>query len=394
MTRVVITMPDLRRGGGVAHFYERVMPLLAPEVRQVVVGKRPGEPALVGAVARLVLDTWRLWRELGDCDVDILHVNPSLDARSLVRDGAVALLARARGKRLVVFVRGWQDSTAAAIDRVWAPAFRAVFGHADAFIVLAAEFRTALRRWGYRGPVHTATTAVSQDALEAVGEKTIVARCRREGCLRVLFLSRLRADKGIFEVLEAVRLAERAGTKLRLVVAGDGPDLPAAVRWANEHEVRSVQFVGDVRGDDKHRVMSESDLHLFPTVHGEGMPATVLEAMAYGMTVIACPVGGVRDFFVDGEHGLLCDEPRPERLAELIRRADGDAELRRRLGVAAHRYAVAHFGAAEAARRLDAVYTEVRRPNGAAAPTDTDWCSSRASDRQPSAATRPAAVSS
>jgi glycosyltransferase involved in cell wall biosynthesis len=371
--RVLITVSDLRRGGGVAHFYERVAPFLPPAAELVVVGKRAGERSVTAAAARLFCDARGLWRLLGQGDVGILHVNPSLDPRSLVRDGAAVLMARLRGKRVVVFVRGWQEPTAAAIDRSWAWLFRAVFADAAAHVVLAAEFREALRRWGCRGPVHVATTAVAQEVLGAVGEEDIRARCRRSGPLTALFLSRVRADKGVFEALEAAWLAQQAGASLRLVVAGDGPALPAAARWVNEHGPHDVRFVGDVRGEAKHALMKECDIYLFPTSHGEGMPATVLEAMAYGMTVIACPVGGLRDFFVDGKHGLVCDDPRPSRLAELLEQASRDAVLRQRLGVAAHRFARDHFSARQAASRLRALYAQVEAAAPGEVQEDSDW---------------------
>ena len=69
---------------------------------------------------------------------------------------------------MIVFVRGWQEETERVIDGPLGRAFAGSLFGADAFIVLASRFRGALRRWGYRGPVHTATTAVTDDALAAV----------------------------------------------------------------------------------------------------------------------------------------------------------------------------------------------------------------------------------
>lgn len=369
---LLITVPDLRRGGGVAHFYDRLVPHLPADTRLFVIGKRLGENGAISAGARLVRDGAGLWRGLGEDDARVLIVNPSLDLRSLVRDGAVVQAARARGRRVIVFVRGWQDDTERTIDTRAGRSFVAPLLGADAVIVLAGRFRTALRRWGYQGPVHTATTAVADDALDA-GDAAVRASGGREGSLSVLFLSRIRADKGVYEALEAVRLAQKRGLDLRVSVAGDGPDLPRAARWVNELGVEQVRFVGDVRGEEKRRLMAASDIYLFPTSHGEGMPATVLEAMAYGMGVITCAVGGVEDFFVDGEHGLLAPDARPSTLADRLESLARDDALRRRVGLSAQRFAREHFTARRAAERLLDVVARVRdTPAGAAAP-DTDW---------------------
>jgi glycosyltransferase involved in cell wall biosynthesis len=324
---LLITVPDLRRGGGVAHYYDRLAPHLPAETHLFVIGRRLGESGALSAGARLVRDGAGLWRGLGEDDEGVLIVNPSLDLRSLVRDGAVVQAARARGRRVIVFVRGWQDDTERTIDSRAGRSFVAPLLGADAVIVLAGRFRAALRRWGYRGPVHTATTAVADDALDA-GDATAGASGGRDGPLSVLFLSRVRADKGVYEALEAVRLAQQRGLALRVSVAGDGPDLPRA---------------------------------------------TVLEAMAYGMGVITCAVGGLQDFFVDGEHGLLAPDAHPPTLADRLETLARDDALRRRVGLSAQRFAREHFTARRAAERLLDVVAQVRQASAGVAAPDTDW---------------------
>ncbi len=371
--RLLITVPDVRRGGGVAHFYERLEPYLPGDTRLFVIGKRPGEHGPLSAGARLAGDGVGLWRELGADDRSVLIVNPSLDAKSLVRDGVIVRMAKARGRRVVVFIRGWQVGTERTIDGRLGRAFAASFLGADAVIVLAGRFRAALRRWGYRGPVHTATTVVADDALGAANAGAVAAPGEREGPLNVLFLSRIRADKGVYEALEAVRLAQGRGLDLRVSVAGDGPDLPRAARWVNERGVAHVRLLGDVRGEEKRRLMAASDIYLFPTSHGEGMPATLLEAMAYGMGVVTASVGGVDDFFEDGVHGLVTPDSRPSSLADQLETLARDSALRARLGREAQRFAVLHFTPRRAADRLLAVVDQVRAAQGGAVAPDTDW---------------------
>lgn len=367
---MLITVSDLRRGGGVAHFYERVTPYLPGDTRMFVIGRRLEEHGLLSAGARLSRDGAGLWRELGADERGVLIVNPSLDAKSLVRDGLAVQAAKARGRQVIVFVRGWQDGTERALDGRLGRAFAASFFAADSFIVLAHRFRTALRRWGYHGPIHTATTAVADDALGAADAGA--ALVRHDGPPHVLFLSRILVTKGVYEALEAVRMVQRRGVELRMSVVGDGPDLAGAARYVNERGVQCVRFLGDVRGEEKHRLMAASDVYLFPS-YREGMPATVLEAMAYGMGVITSRVGGVGDFFEDGVHGFVTPDVRPWVLAERLEALVGNADLRVRLGLQAQAFARLHFTPRRAADRLLAVVAQVRdTPAGVIAP-DTDW---------------------
>lgn len=369
---ILITKSDPGRDlGGVANFYARVAPHLPGDARLLVVGKRAGEEGPLAAPRRLLRDAAAVWAALDADPGCVLVVNPSLDARSLLRDAAAVREGLARGHRVVVFVRGWQEHTAALIERRLRRPFAAGFFGASAVIVLSADFRGTLRRWGYSGPVHTATTAIADDAAGAVDEAAVRARCRERRPLRALFMARMVADKGVVEALAAADAARRAGCDLRLTLAGDGPEVPRAARWVNDHGVGGVTFAGHLEGAAKRELMAATDVFVFPSLHGEGMPAAVLEAMAYGQTVVTTAAGGLRDFFADDEHGLVCPDARPATVAARLLVAAGDPALRERLGLTARAYALRHFTAAQAAERLvavcDAVAADGRRGG------DTDW---------------------
>ncbi len=83
----------------------------------------------------------------------------------------------------------------------------------------------------------------------------------------------------------------------------------------------------------------------------EGLPMALLEAMAYGMAVLATEVGGIPELIEPGEDGLLAPAEDPEALADGLRRLVPDDELRRRLGAAA-RARVERLDGDEVAGRL------------------------------------------
>jgi glycosyltransferase involved in cell wall biosynthesis len=67
-----------------------------------------------------------------------------------------------------------------------------------------------------------------------------------------------------------------------------------------------------VRGAAKKELLMSHHLLCFPTQYGEGMPNSMLEAMASGMAVMTCPIGGIRDFFEEPEMGVLLKNVEPE----------------------------------------------------------------------------------
>lgn len=100
---------------------------------------------------------------------------------------------------------------------------------------------------------------------------------------KVLFVGRLSHEKGITLLLDAWRQAAPRG--LELEVIGDGPD--------SMPPVPGVTFLGRLgRGDVTARMLDARAL-LFPSVWFEGMPMTVLEAMAAGLPVMASRIGGL-----------------------------------------------------------------------------------------------------
>jgi glycosyltransferase involved in cell wall biosynthesis len=81
--------------------------------------------------------------------------------------------------------------------------------------------------------------------------------------------------------------------------------------------------------------------------------------MAAGLPVVTRPVGGIKDFFADGEMGFLTQETTPEAFAEYMERLLSDWRLREAISKHNASYAREHFTAGSAARRLGDIYRNV-----------------------------------
>ena len=356
----LITVPYVVRGGGISHYYEAIRPYLGGEFKILRVGAPNERQKGLGRLFRALFDNVRLAGALVRSDADVVHVNPSLDPRSLLRDGLSVLVARAFRRQVIVFFRGWDLPTESRISQSYLRLFRAVFFRADACIVLYSGFRTQLKEWGYRGPVHVLTTVVSDDSFGAVSPEAIRARCSREGRLQLLFMARLVKGKGVYETIDAYASARDEVGNLDLVVAGFGSEEEGAQKAAAARGIPRSAFVGGLAGSRKVETLLASDIFILPTTYREGMPNAVLEALALGLTVIACPVAGLQDFFVDGELGLVAPDASPATLSELIVSACRDAGLRQELGLRGHAFAKRHFTAALSGERLTRIYEAVR----------------------------------
>jgi N-acetyl-alpha-D-glucosaminyl L-malate synthase BshA len=145
--------------------------------------------------------------------------------------------------------------------------------------------------------------------------------------------------------------------KSRLVLVGDGPDRPRALKRAADLGVQDgVLFLG------KHASVEEllacADLFLLPS-ETESFGLAALEAMACGAPVIGSRVGGLPEVVEDGVSGYLRDVGDVEAMADLGVRLLTDDALHRRMSAAARRVAEERFSVDSIVPRYEAYYERV-----------------------------------
>ncbi len=172
----------------------------------------------------------------------------------------------------------------------------------------------------------------------------------------VLFLGDFSQRKGVRDLLAAAPAVLQRRPAARFVIAGGAP--PPDVAAQAQPLGDAVHFPGFVRGADKLRWLQEAALFVLPS-YAEGLSVAMLEAMAAGLPVVATPVGGVLDVFVDGVNGLLTPPGDPPALAAAISRLLDDAPTRQAMGQHNRQQAVAQFAVPQYAQRLLEVYHEV-----------------------------------
>jgi glycosyltransferase involved in cell wall biosynthesis len=118
----------------------------------------------------------------------------------------------------------------------------------------------------------------------------------------------------------------------RLILVGDGPE-----RSAIESQVRALKLDDNVcllgTRSDVDRLLPGADAFLLTSV-SEGIPLTVIEAMAAGLPVVGTDVGGMNEVVVDSTTGFLTPSNDDAALADRLLRLAGDPYLRQRMGAA------------------------------------------------------------
>lgn len=268
-----------------------------------------------------LLELVRLFRRLRP---DVVHLNSS-KAGIL---GRVA--ARLAGVPVCVFTaHGWAFNAAGGTSaRVYRAADRVVAGLADCIVcVCEADRRAGIAA----GTCSEERSVVIRNAIEPGAAPS---RDEPGGPpVEIVSVGRLAEQKDYATLVSALALLPAGSARLR--VLGEGPLRPALEAQVAELRLgEAVDLHGEVADVRPHLERAE----VFAlTSRWEGLPISVLEAMAAALPVVASRIDGLPEAVADGETGLLVPPQDPEAAAAALERLVADAGLRRRLGSAGRR---------------------------------------------------------
>ena len=339
--------------GGVGFYYDNIKSHFTCQVRYFNTGERKKNDMLL---FRQIREYYYFVRELILGKYDLVHINPSLRLRAVIRDAIFLLISKLFRKKIVVFFRGWDDELEIRIKKRFSRLFGAVYFSADTIIVLAARFKNSLREMGYNKPVYLETTLVPDEIFDHAYRK--YSKNGMPDKMNILFLSRIEKYKGVYEAVDAYIILKEKYPHITMTLAGNGSELKNIKDYLKHKQVHDVEMSGWIDGERKVQAYKNADIYLFPT-YGEGMPNSLLEAMAYGLPVITCPVGGIKDFFQNGLMGYLIDSIEPENLAGLCEKLMIDSRKRAGIGQYNRKYAMKHFVASSVCKRLESIYESI-----------------------------------
>ena len=137
---------------------------------------------------------------------------------------------------------------------------------------------------------------------------------------RLLYIGRLAAEKGLPVLFESLKLLRDAGYTFELTLVGDGPDRKALENLAQLMDLADrLHFVGYIGQDAVRERLQNSHVFILPSF-AEGVPVSLMEAMACGVPVIGTYVGGVVELVEPGVTGQLVPPSDSVALRDAIAR--------------------------------------------------------------------------
>jgi glycosyltransferase involved in cell wall biosynthesis len=210
---------------------------------------------------------------------------------------------------------------------------RRLYRRAAAVVVISSAIARILQT--YQPMLAPRLIPSAQARLSADPEQVARIRARWPGKFLVGHVGALdNSQKGQLYLIHAARRLASSCPQILFVLLGDGKDEAWLKREAAD--LPNISFEGYVRnvGD----WLGALDLFAFPSLH-EGLGSTLLDAMSFGLPIVASAVDGIPDIVHDGGNGLLVPPADEQRLADAILRLYRDPALRARLGAEGQRMA-------------------------------------------------------
>lgn len=343
--KVLMVGPDLSLHGGIVSVVEGYLgyglPGACEGFEYLGTGTGSSKFAKTAAFARVLA---RYTRILPGYDIVHLHIS----ARgSYKRKSIMTHMARKAGKYIVLHEHdGEFAKTFEGSDESYRRNVRETFGAADRVIVLSEEWRDFF-----------AESVCDAEKIVVVHNGVSVPADPCDPCAHqnILFLGRLDARKSPDVLLRAAKSVLKRFPDVRMIFGGDGA-IEKYKRLAEELGIeKNCEFHGWVSEADRETLFARAGVYCLPSKN-EGLPMSVLEAMARGIPTVATAVGGVPRVIEDGESGILVDVDNVEGLSAGLCFLLGSKETRAMIGLAGRRRIQQEFTVNKSSGKILDVY--------------------------------------
>lgn len=330
ISRTVVTIgPDWTNPrGGIAQVLKTYSTIYNPFLF-ITTSKYGNLPSVVCQFFKAVC---QLLFRYGKRAIRIVHIHTA-SYKSFWRKAVFVFLAKLINKKVVLHIHGAEFKKFAAGHH---NSIRKVLLKCDQIVVLSKSWK----EW-FETEFDISGVAVINNIIETP-EVCLESR-HEQGKPKVLFLGALGKRKGVYDLLDALdKYKKQYGNGILLNIGGNGEVEKIKTIIRDKHLEDVVEFKGWVSGDDKIRLLNSADIFILPS-YNEGLPISVLEAMGYGIPVIATPVGGIPEVITDGENGFLVSPGDVDGIVNALSSLVKDPSLRKVMGENARRAVLVHL---------------------------------------------------
>ncbi|EKE04302.1 MAG: Glycosytransferase [uncultured bacterium] len=281
-----------------------------------------------------------------DSDIGIVHIHTS-SRGSFLRKFIALNIAKLFNKQVLLHIHGsefnvFYEKSSIIIRNL----VRYALNKSDTIITLSSYWQSEI------------TKICQNEKIKVLYNPIVIkeAHFRESENINVLFMGRLGKRKGIPDILEAAKRIK--SDNIRFYLYGDG-DIESFRKLIKTYNLEDKVFLlGWVSGKDKEQAFRNTDIYFLPS-YSEGLPISILEAMANSLPIISTPVGGISEAVKDNINGFLVKPGDYISLAEKIEILANDKDLRYKMGIESFRIAKEKFDIAIISLQLKNLYEDL-----------------------------------
>jgi glycosyltransferase involved in cell wall biosynthesis len=244
-----------------------------------------------------------------DSRIKIIHIHCA-SYGSFYRKSIILIIGKMMRKKIIMHMHGGGFQNFYSLNSINKFYTKRILMMADKVLCLSEEWNNF-----YSNKLKLKNTIV---ILNAVEKKNNYEHKIIEDKIKILFLGKICAEKGIFDLINFLSTNMYfLNGKIILTICGIDSEEKLKNIIANTSGGSNIKYLGWVDGQEKETLIKENDIYILPS-RFEGVPISILEAMAYGKPIIATNVGGIPSLVKENFNGWLIESEKLDQMEKVF----------------------------------------------------------------------------
>lgn len=267
-----------------------------------VAGREDGDNSTLQRLSALGKSYASLVKTFLKKDIDLVHLNLPLNPKSIYRDYLVFTVAKLFGKKVLLHLHGGKYLLQQPNNKLLNTLINRMYIKSE-MVVCLSEIEKEI--------IEKAYTLKGVQVLENTVDDLYLKLTKKEDNnddLTILFLGRLHESKGVHILLASIKeLMQQGNQHVKFIFCGAGPLLDEVLQVAKAYP-SNVSYMGVVGGEEKNKMLAASQIFVLPSLYGEGLPMSLIEAMAAGLVPVVTTDGSMAAIVQHGENGFIVEK--------------------------------------------------------------------------------------
>ncbi|WP_323194586.1 glycosyltransferase family 4 protein [Nodularia harveyana] len=322
---IIMLGASLQQNGGIATVENLIIKHIPSDIKIQHISTHD-EGSIIHRILVFAIAIVQLLGKISSQKIDVIHIHLA-DGGSLLRKLILVILILPFRKPVIMHAHGAEfHVTYEKLPQWLQKGFSWIFRRCQGFIVLSVSWKS----------YYIDNLGLNEKKVFILPNPTelpskIIER-KNSSVVRLAFCGRVGERKGAFDLITAfAQIPDTQKKSTQLILAGDG-EIEEGLRLAEKLKIgEQVSFLGWINSQQRDEILSQADVFILPS-YNEGLPMAILEAMGWGLPIIATPVGGIPELVIDKQNGLLVTPGNIQELSAAMVLLIENEQLRLELG--------------------------------------------------------------